>query len=120
MIQSFEKIYEATAESIDFETIASSKEVKDTVEHISSYDYLYGKWEQFHAIKKAQFPWGHVEIGLDIDNNTNTIRNITIASDSLDTDIIQKTELLLLGHSSLVCPSCDDSISNDILHLIYE
>ena len=120
LIQSFEKIYEAKSEYIDFEDIATLKEVKDTVEHITSYEYLYAKWEHFHAIKKGQFSWGHVEIGLDIDNNTNTIRNITIASDSIDTDIIQKTEILLLGHSSLVCPSCDNSISNDILHLIYE
>ena len=120
LIQSFEKVYGAKATYIDFENIASLKEVKDTVEHITSYEYLYAKWEQFHALKKAQFSWGHVEIGLDIDNSTNTIRNITIASDSLDTDVIQKTELLLLGRSSLVCPSCDDSISNDILHLIYE
>ena len=120
LIQSFEKVYQTNAEYIDFETITSFEEVKETVEHISSYDYLYGKWEHFHALKKGQFPWGHVEIGLDIDNSTNTIRNITIASDSLDTDIIQKTELLLRGHSSLVCPSSDDSISNDIINLIYE
>ena len=107
-----EEVKEAAAEKVE--------EVKETVKHISSYDYLYGKWEHFHALKKGQFPWGHVEIGLDIDNSTNTIRNITIASDSLDTDIIQKTELLLRGHSSLVCPSSDDSISNDIINLIYE
>lgn len=120
LIDSFEKVYGHKAERLSFTTLSELKEVRETVEHIASHDYLYGKWEHFHAVKKGQFPWGHVEIGLDIDNNTGSIRGVTIASDSLDTDIIQKTEDLLLGCSSMARPSSDNSISNDIINLIYQ
>ncbi|MBR4391996.1 MAG: lipoate--protein ligase [Bacteroidales bacterium] len=120
LIHSFEKIYGTKTETVDFETIASLDEVKETVDRISSHDYLYGKWEHFRAIKKGQFSWGNVEIGFVVDSATNTIRDITIASDSLDTDIILETELQLRGHSSITPPFSDNIISNDIFHLIYE
>ena len=119
LIQAFEKVYGKKAEHVDFKTFTALDEVQDTVNTITSHDYLYGKWEHFHAVKKAQFPWGHVEIGIDIDNRTNTLRSVTIASDSLDTDIIGTTEALLNGQSLQERPHSDHPITNDILNLIY-
>jgi lipoate-protein ligase A len=87
LIEAFEKVYGMKASNIDFEAMAALDEVKDTVSKISSHDYLYGKWEHFHAVKKAQFPWGNVEVGFDVDENTNEIKNIQIATDSLNTEI---------------------------------
>ena len=98
LIEAFEKVYGSKAEQIDFDAIASLEEVKETVKHISSNDYLYGKWEHFHAVKKAQFPWGNVEVGFDVDENTREIKNLVIATDSLNTEIAD--------------------ICNDIFHLL--
>ena len=98
LIHAFEKVYGMKALSIDFETLANLNEVKETVSRISSHDYLYGKWEHFHAIKKAQFPWGNVEVGFDVDENTREIKNLVIATDSLNTEIAD--------------------ICNDIFHLL--
>ena len=87
LIQSFEKVYGSKATIIDFDTMSKLEEVRNTVAHISSHDYLYGKWEHFHAVKKAQFPWGNVEVGFDVDENTHEIKNLLIATDSLNTEI---------------------------------
>lgn len=87
LIQAFEKVYRMKAICVDFETLADLDEVKETVSRISSHDYLYSKWEHFHAVKKAQFPWGNVEVGFDVDENTRAIKNLVIATDSLNTEI---------------------------------
>lgn len=120
LIQSFEKVYGIKSEYIDFELLASLKEVQETATRISSHDYLFGKWEHFHAEKQGQFPWGHVQISLEIDADTHQIRHIAIASDSLDTEIIQQTEQMLDRHDCLNRPHSNNPICNDILNLIYE
>lgn len=98
LVKAFEKVYSTQACNTDFDTIASLEEVRQTVSHVSSHDYLFGKWEHFHAIKKAQFPWGNVEVGFEMDEHTHTITNIAIATDSLNTETVE--------------------ICNDILHLL--
>lgn len=98
LIQSFEKVYGSKATIVDFDTVSKLEEVRNTVAHISSHEYLYGKWEHFHAVKKAQFPWGNVEVGFDVDENTREIKNLLIATDSLNTEIAD--------------------ICNDIFHLL--
>ena len=89
LIKAFEKVYGAPAHNMDFETIATLEEVRHTVCHIASHDYLYGKWEHFHAVKKAQFPWGNVEVGFEVDENTRAIKNVVIATDCLNTEITE-------------------------------
>lgn len=89
LIEACEKVYGMKASRIDFEAIAALKEVQDAVSKITSHEYLYGKWEHFRAVKKAQFPWGNVEVGFDVDENTNEIKNIQIATDSLNTEIAE-------------------------------
>ena len=100
LIEAFEKVYGMKASNIDFEALAALDEVKETVAKITSHDYLYGKWEHFHAVKKALFPWGNVEVGFDVDENTHEIKNIQIATDSLNTEIAE--------------------ICHDIINLIYQ
>ena len=119
LIQSFEKVYGMKAEHLHFESIALLDEIQNTVRRISSHDYLYGKWEHFHTTKRQQFPWGSVDIQLEVDESQGIIRNARIASDCLDTDIISKTETLLRGQSTKERPSCDHPITNDILNLLY-
>ena len=98
LIHAFEKVYGTKADRIGFADIASLDEVKETVSRITSHDYLYGKWEHFHAVKKAQFPWGNVEVGFDVDESTHEVKNLLIATDSLNTEIAD--------------------ICNDIFHLL--
>ena len=99
LIQAFEKVYGLTAEQLDFQTLAQLPEVQKTVAQITSHDYLYAKWEHFKAVKKGQFPWGNVEVGFEVDSETQALKNVIIATDSLNTEITD--------------------ICNDIFQLIY-
>ncbi len=119
LIQSFEKVYGMKAVPLDFETIATLDEVQKTSRRISSSEYLYGKWEHFSTTKRQQFPWGSVDIQLEVDESQGLIRHARIASDCLDTDIIHKTEALLMGQSIKDRPCCEHPIANDILNLLY-
>lgn len=89
LIEAFESVYGMKAEQVDFKALAKLPEVQATVAHITSHEYLYAKWEHFKAIKKGQFPWGNVEVGYEVDAETQAIKNIVIATDSLNTEITQ-------------------------------
>lgn len=99
LIEAFEKVYGMKASVVDFDTISRLPEVQKTVKHITSHEYLYAKWEHFKAVKKGQFPWGNVEVDFDVDEHTREIKNVVIATDSLNTEIAD--------------------ICNDIFQLIY-
>ena len=98
LIQAFEMVYGMKAEIFDFDEIARLDRVQETVAHITSHEYLYAKWEHFKAVKKGQFPWGNVEVGFEIDERNKEIKNMVIATDSLNTEIAD--------------------ICNDIFHLL--
>lgn len=121
LIASFEKVYEGKANTLDFDAIANGKEVQAIREHISSDDFLFGRWRQFKTTKKAQFPWGNVDIALHIDESKSVITEAQIASDCLDTDIIEQAERLLKGCSTKVTPAFDkdNEIIRDIINLLY-
>jgi lipoate-protein ligase A len=119
LIESFEKVYGMKATTLDFGSIAASDEIQDTARRISSHAYLYGKWDHFHTTQRQQFPWGNVDIQLEVDESQGRIQHVRIASDCLDTDIVNKTEDLLKGQSIKVRPHSDNPIVNDILNLFY-
>ena len=97
------------------------KEVQSIREHIASDDFLFGRWRQFKTSKKAQFPWGNVDIALHIDEAKAIINEAQIASDCLDPEIIQQAEQLLQGSSTKTAPAfdMDNEILHDIIGLIY-
>lgn len=121
LIASFEKIYGGKATIIDFDTLINIDEVQTITSEISSHDFLFGRWEQFKTTKKARFPWGGVEISLQIDEANAVIKDIQIASDCLDTESIAHTERLLKGCSTKGAPEHDggNEIVCDIIHLVY-
>ena len=121
LIASFEKIYGDKADILDFDTLINSREVQSNKEEISSYAFLFGRWEQFKTTKKDRFPWGGVEISLHIDEANSVIKNIQIASDCLEPEAIQKAETLLRGCSTHETPTHDqnDEILKDIIRLVY-
>lgn len=122
LIASFEKVYGGRATLLDFDTFINNKEVQAIREHISSDDFLFGRWRQFKTTKKAQFPWGNVDVALHIDEAKAIITDIQIASDCLDTEIITQAENQLKGHSTKAAPAFDEDneILRDIVHLIYD
>lgn len=122
LIASFEKIYGDKADVLDFDTLINNKEVQSIRDEISSYEFLFGRWEQFKTTKKDRFPWGGVEIALHIDEANSIIKDIQIASDCLEPEAIQKAETLLRGCSTHEMPPYDQSneILSDIVHMIYD
>ena len=121
LIDAFEKVYAGKAEMLDFDTLINNKEVQAIREEISSYGFLFGRWEEFKTTKKARYPWGGVEIALQIDEANAIIKDIQIATDCLEPETIQQVEQLLHGASTKAMPKVDtdNEIINDIVHLIY-
>lgn len=121
LIEAFEKTYEGKASVLDFNNLAQTPEVQDIKERISSYEFLFGRWEQFKTTKKSRFAWGGVEIALKVDEANATIKDIQIASDCLDTESITVAETLLMGASTKITPTfdSDNEIIKDIVGLVY-
>ena len=121
LIAAFEKVYEDKATVTDFDTLINIAEIQAIRSEISSYDFLFGRWEQFKTTKKDRFPWGGVEISLQIDEANARIKDLQIASDCLEPEAIQRAETLLRGSSTFEMPPFDpsDEILSDIVRLIY-
>ena len=121
LIAAFEKVYEGKATVTDFDTLINIAEVQAIRSEISSYDFLFGRWEQFKTTKKDRFSWGGVEISLQIDEANARIKDLQIASDCLEPEAIQRAETLLRGSSTFEMPPFDpsDEILSDIVRLIY-
>ena len=121
LINSFEKVYGGKAINLNFDTLINKPEVRAIEAKISSHDFLFGRWEQFKTSKKARFPWGGVEIALQVDEANSIIKDIQIASDCLEPETIQRAEELLQGASTKSAPKIDsgNEIIGDIINLIY-
>ena len=121
LLSAFEKVYGGEATTLDFDNYINNKEVQAITSEISSHDFLFSRWEQFKTTKKAQFSWGGVEIALHIDEANALIKDVQIASDCLDTEIIGQSEHLLKNCSTKAIPAFDEGneILRDIVHLIY-
>lgn len=121
LIKSFEKVYSSHSSMIDFDTLINKPEVQAIMSEISSRNFLFGRWEQFKTTKKAQFPWGGVEIALKVDEAKSIITDVQIASDCLEPEIITHAENLLKGCSTKAIPAFDEDneILRDIVNLIY-
>ena len=121
LIEAFEKVYGGKASMLDFDGLAKIPEVQQICEKISSHEFLFGRWEQFKTSKKPRFNWGGVEIALKVDEAQAVIMDVQIASDCLDTEIIEEAEKMLEGCNTKKAPLIDDGneILQDIVKLIY-
>lgn len=120
LIKAFEEVYDNKAIVINFDDLCT-EEVMKSREHISSDEYLFGKWREFHTQKSETFDWGSVDIDLDIDEDKGIIKNIGIASDSLEPTSIKTAIELLKGASIINKPvfTEDNIIVKDIIEMIY-
>lgn len=121
LIVAFEKTYEKRASVLHFDDFVKISEVQQIKEKISSHDFLFGRWEQFKTTKKSRFAWGGVEIALQVDEAQAVITDAQIASDCLDTEIIEEAERMLKGCSTKAALVIDNEneILRDIVNLIY-
>ncbi|MBR5603169.1 MAG: lipoate--protein ligase [Bacteroidales bacterium] len=120
LVKAFEKVYEGEAKVIAFDSLLTD-EVLNFSQHIGSNEYLFGKWKEFSTKKSDTFDWGSVDIDLNIDEENGIIKDINIASDSLEPAAINAAMELLKGANIKETPSfpSDNKIISDIIGLIY-
>ena len=118
LIRSFEDVYQNTATVINFDDLCNNDAI-ELSQYIGSEEYLFGKWKEFHTKKSATFDWGSIDLDLDIDEDKGIIRDINIASDSLEPVSINAAIELLRGANLKEAPSSDNEIIKDIISLIY-
>jgi lipoate---protein ligase len=70
-------------------------QLQDLYSHFASWSWRYGQSIKFDARIDQRFTWGHLDIGLIIDNGL--IQQATIYSDALDSDFIETLTLQLKG-----------------------
>ena len=120
LIKAFEEVYQGTATIINFNDLCNEEAIKLS-QKIGSDEYLFGKWREFHTNKSETFDWGSVDIDLDIDEENGIIKDINIASDSLEPAAINAAMDLLKGAIIKEAPSLpsDNKIISDIIGMIY-
>ena len=121
LIASFEKVYGGKTNMLDFDTIINNKEVQTITAENSSHEYLLNRWKQFKTTKKERFPWGGVEISLEIDEANAIIKYVQIASDSLEPETITLAEKLLFGCNTKAMPEFNknNTVLLDIMNLVF-
>lgn len=85
VVKAFEDIYGLRAKKIDH-TFMASKEIEEGAGHFSSWDWNYGRKQDFDYQMESRFSWGNADIYFKVDKGL--IQNFNIYSDSLDTDYI--------------------------------
>lgn len=118
LIKAFEDVYQGSATIISFDDLCDENVIRLS-QHISSDEYLFGKWKEFHTKKSATFDWGSIDLDIDIDEENGIIKDINIASDSLEPKSIEAAIELLKGANIKENPSSENQIVNDIISLIY-
>ena len=120
LVKAFEKVYDNNAKVIEFDSLLT-EEVMKFSQHIGSDEYIFGKWKEFTTKKSDTFDWGSVDIDLNIDEENGIIKDINIASDSLEPVAINAAMELLKGANIKETPSfpSDNKIISDIIGLIY-
>ena len=118
LIRAFEDVYQGSATIISFDNLCDENAIRLS-QHIGSDEYLIGKWKEFHTKKSATFDWGSIDLDIDIDEENGIIKDINIASDSLEPKSIEAAIELLKGANIKENPSSENQIVNDIISLIY-
>lgn len=118
LTKAFEDVYQETATIISFDDLCDENVIRLS-QHIGSDEYLFGKWKEFHTKKSATFDWGSIDLDIDIDEENGIIKDINIASDSLEPKSIEAAIELLKGANIKENPSSENQIVNDIISLIY-
>ena len=127
LISAFEEVYGEKVNEISFDELIMLPGVQTLRQELESEEWRFGRWRQFRAQKSGVFPWGMVELSIDVDQTNGIIKTVDIATDSLSTELSPKVTQLLQGASIYQQPDIpttfDKEIQSmilDILSLIYE
>lgn len=115
----FEQEYGDTAQILDYDTIIKIPEVQTLYNEFSSDEWLFAKWRNFNTHQVAQFPWGNVEISIDIDQQRQIINHIEIATDALDVDLVAQAKIFFEGADIHYPPETDNVFLKDMISIIY-
>lgn len=116
---SFEQVYGQSSVTLDYETLIKLPEVQQLTAEFASEEWRLGKWKFFDAQYSAQFEWGGVELSVQVDQQCHKIIDVQIATDALNTNLVDDVKSLLIGADTLVAPTTNDVQLKDILTLIY-
>lgn len=127
LIAAFEEVYGEPVHEESFSQLIQLPAVISLRQELESEEWRFGRWRQFRAQKTGQFPWGLVELNLDVDQTNGIIQHMDIATDSLSTEIAPLAQQLLTGASIYQRPNIPDTCSqeirtmlSDIISIIFE
>lgn len=119
LVKSFEKVYGAKADTLDFESIAALPCVKLLFEKYRSNEYLFGKWADFCADLTLNTEWGLTEFAFRF--STSRISNAEISSDCLSPALISYAKELLTGYRiEDIRPLYKDGLSDTEINILNE
>ena len=120
----FCQVYGNVATERTFESVCTESVLKQSRD-MASDDFLFARWRNFSTKRSGSFPWGEVEVDLDIDQSQNRICSVEIATDCLNLAAVEQARQLLQGASLSQKPAVPgDSPENvaileDIMTLVY-
>ena len=123
LVRAFEGVYGQQATLLDFEEVSARDEVAALFEQFASDEWLFGKWRCFESQRSFQYPWGGVELSLQIDAERGVVTDVQLATDSLDTSLPDQFCRLMTGASVDVPPMLPPDASPelaDLVRLVYD
>lgn len=115
MAQAFVQVYDLPVEVLSAAEIDAEK-VEALRSRNASWEWNYGKKLPFSVTVEGRFPWGGVEIGLDVESGI--IKNAKVWSDAMDEMLPKRLEQALLGKKMALADL--QNVDPDILGLLKE
>lgn len=114
------------ANELSFDALRQVSAVLALREEFAGDEWRFGRWRAFQAQRAAAFAWGEVELSVQVDEEHALIRNIDIATDALQTEVLERVRRLLVGASTHQPPALpaelegeERQMAQDIFGLIY-
>jgi len=93
--ESFQKIYEDSAQIVDFYKAVDKKDYEDTAKRHASKEWLYGKSPNFNVEINNRFTWGDIKLLITL--SKGIISNVSCYSDAMEVDFVNEIKRSLLG-----------------------
>lgn len=123
----YEQYAAEPATELSFDELKHNPDVMKLRDEFASDEWRLGRWRTFSAQKMQQFPWGGVELSINVDSTKGIIINVDLATDALQLAAVDAIKQLLAGASIYQQPTIPadwdgDSrqMATDIFTLIYE
>ncbi len=121
LLEAFSRVYGAEPEILTEKDLDMPR-ILEIAEHNRSWEWNFGAKVPFTTEMEARFPWGGVQVQLDVDNGI--IRQAKLYSDAMDWSFVSRMEAALAGcrirSEDLAerLASCDTEIAKDICDLL--